>query len=46
MRNVTLTFATMTAIYVILGIIVVWLLSRHVIAAPETKQVELPEVLV
>jgi hypothetical protein len=31
---------------VILGVLVVWLLSRHVIAAPETKQIEHPEVLI
>jgi cytochrome d ubiquinol oxidase subunit I len=46
MPNVTLTFSVMIAVYVILGIVVVWLLSRHVIAAPETKQIEHPEVLV
>ena len=46
MPNVTLTFSVMSAVYVILGIVVVWLLSRHVIAAPETKQIERPEVLV
>src|SRR6201998_4216371 len=46
MPNVTLTFSVMAAVYVILGIVVVWLLSRHVIAAPETKQIEHPEVLV
>src|SRR3984885_8595824 len=46
MPNVTVTFLTMTAVYVILGIIVVWLLSRHVIAVPETKQLERPGVLV
>lgn len=46
MPNVTITFLTMTAVYVILGIIVVWLLSRHVIAVPETKQLERPGVLV
>jgi cytochrome d ubiquinol oxidase subunit I len=46
MPNVTLTLSVMIAVYVILGIVVVWLLSRHVIAAPETKQIEHPEVLV
>jgi cytochrome d ubiquinol oxidase subunit I len=45
MPNVTLTFSVMVAVYVILGIVVVWLLSRHVIATPETKQIEHPEVL-
>ena len=37
MPNVTITFFAMTALYVILGIIVVWLLSRHVIAVPDSK---------
>ena len=46
MPNVTITFLAMTAVYMILGIIVVWLLSRHVIAVPETKQLERPGVLV
>jgi cytochrome d ubiquinol oxidase subunit I len=46
MPNVTITFLVMTAVYVVLGIIVVWLLSRHVIAVPETKQLERPGVLV
>jgi cytochrome d ubiquinol oxidase subunit I len=46
MPNVMITLLTMTAVYVILGIIVVWLLSRHVIAVPSTKQLEQPEVLV
>jgi cytochrome d ubiquinol oxidase subunit I len=46
MPNVTITFLTMTAVYVILGIIVVWLLSRHVIAVPETTQLEHQGVLV
>jgi cytochrome bd-type quinol oxidase subunit 1 len=31
MPNVTITFLVMTALYVVLGIIVIWLLSRHVI---------------
>jgi cytochrome d ubiquinol oxidase subunit I len=46
MPNVTITLLVMTAVYVILGIIVVWLLSRHVIAAPETTQLEREGVLV
>src|SRR6202035_1319679 len=37
MPNVMITFLAMTAVYLVLGIIVVWLLSRHVIAVPETK---------
>jgi cytochrome d ubiquinol oxidase subunit I len=46
MPNVTVTLLAMTALYVVLGIIVVWLLSRHVIAVPERKQLERPGVLV
>jgi cytochrome d ubiquinol oxidase subunit I len=46
MPNVSITFGVMTALYVVLGIIVVWLLSRHVIAAPDTKQLERAEALV
>jgi cytochrome bd ubiquinol oxidase subunit I len=46
MPNVTVTLLTMTAVYVILGIIVLWLLSRHVIATPETTQLEREGVLV
>jgi cytochrome d ubiquinol oxidase subunit I len=38
MPNVTITFFVMTALYVILGVIVVWLLSKHVIATPDRKQ--------
>jgi cytochrome d ubiquinol oxidase subunit I len=44
MPYVSITFATMTAVYVLLGIIVVWLLSRHVFASLETRQVEQAEV--
>ena len=46
MPNVTITFLVMTALYVILGIIVVWLLSRHVIATPKAKELERRGVLV
>jgi cytochrome d ubiquinol oxidase subunit I len=46
MPDVSITFGVMTALYVVLGIIVVWLLSRHVITAPDTKQVERAEALV
>jgi cytochrome d ubiquinol oxidase subunit I len=46
MPNVSIMFDVMTALYVVLGIIVVWLLSRHVIAAPDTKQLERAETLV
>jgi cytochrome d ubiquinol oxidase subunit I len=38
MPNVTITFLVMTVLYVILGVIVVWLLSKHVIATPDRKQ--------
>jgi cytochrome bd ubiquinol oxidase subunit I len=38
MPNVTITFLVMTALYLVLGIIVVWLLSRHVIATPKGKE--------
>ena len=44
MPNVSITFAVMTAVYVLLGIIVVWLLSRHVVASPETRKFEEAEV--
>jgi cytochrome d ubiquinol oxidase subunit I len=44
--NITITFLAMTGVYVILGISVVWLLSKHVIASPDTKQLERPGVLV
>lgn len=46
MPNVTITFLAMTTLYVVLGIIAVWLLSRHVIAVPDRKQLERPGVLV
>ncbi|MDT7815032.1 MAG: cytochrome bd ubiquinol oxidase subunit, partial [Acidobacteriaceae bacterium] len=46
MPNVMITFLAMTALYVVLGIIVVWLLSRHVIAVPDRKQLERQGVLV
>jgi cytochrome d ubiquinol oxidase subunit I len=46
MPNVAITFAIMTAIYVILGILVVWLLGKHVITAPEARRLEREGVLV
>jgi cytochrome bd ubiquinol oxidase subunit I len=46
MPNVAITFLVMTALYAILGVIVVWLLSRHVIVAPATTQLERRGVLV
>jgi cytochrome bd ubiquinol oxidase subunit I len=36
----------MTFVYFVLGIIVVWLLSKHVIALPDRKQLDGPGVLV
>jgi cytochrome bd ubiquinol oxidase subunit I len=38
MPNVTITFLVMTALYVILGIIVLWLLGKHVIATSDREQ--------
>jgi cytochrome d ubiquinol oxidase subunit I len=46
MPNVRITFLTMTAVYLILGVIVFWLLGKHVIAAPDTTQLERPGALV
>ena len=47
MPNVTITFLVMTVLYVILGVIVVWLLSKHVITTPDRKeQLVRPGVLV
>jgi cytochrome bd ubiquinol oxidase subunit I len=47
MPNITITFLVMMALYVILGVIVVWLLSKHVIATPDRKQqIVRPGVLV
>jgi cytochrome d ubiquinol oxidase subunit I len=41
MPNVSITFGVMTVIYFLLGIITAWLLSKHVIAAPETESRDL-----
>ena len=38
--NIAVTFLGMTLIYCVLGVIVVWLLSKHVIAQPDRQQVE------
>jgi cytochrome d ubiquinol oxidase subunit I len=46
MPNITITFAVMTLVYLVLGIIVVWLLGKHVIAQPGRKQLDGPGVLV
>ena len=40
MPNICITFALMTVLYLILGIIVAWLLGKHVITSPETRQLE------
>lgn len=44
--NIAFTFLAMTLTYFVLGVIVVWLLSKHVIAQPERKVVDTPGVLV
>jgi len=46
MPNITITFLIMTFVYFILGIIVIWLLSKHVIALPDRKQLDGQGVLV
>src|SRR5215471_10519679 len=37
MPNLSITFGVMTVVYLLLGIIVAWLLSKHVIAMPEKE---------
>jgi len=44
--NIAVTFLGMTLIYFVLGVIVVWLLSKHVIAQPARQLVDTPGVLV
>jgi cytochrome bd ubiquinol oxidase subunit I len=44
--NITVTLGAMTAVYLVLAIMVIWLLWRHVISAPATKELEQSEVLV
>ena len=46
MPNIIVTFLVMTFVYFVLGIIVAWLLSKHVIALPDRKQLDGPGVLV
>jgi cytochrome d ubiquinol oxidase subunit I len=46
MPNITITFLVMTVVYGVLGIIVIWLLRKHVIALPEKKQLDGRGVLV
>jgi cytochrome bd ubiquinol oxidase subunit I len=38
--NLSISLVAMTGVYCVLGIIVLWLLGRHVIASPETAQLE------
>ena len=45
MPNVSITFGVMTVLYVALGAISLWLLSKHVIAAPDTRKIERTEAL-
>jgi cytochrome d ubiquinol oxidase subunit I len=44
--NIAVAFTIMTLVYLLLGVVVIWLLSRHVIAQPEAKQLDGPGVLV
>jgi cytochrome d ubiquinol oxidase subunit I len=44
--NITVTLAVMTVIYLILGFLVIWLMSKHVIAQPAGKQLDGPGVLI
>jgi cytochrome bd ubiquinol oxidase subunit I len=44
--NIAVVFSVMMFVYLLLGVIVVWLLSKHVIAQPDRKQLDGPGVLV
>jgi cytochrome bd ubiquinol oxidase subunit I len=44
--NIAIVFSVMMFVYLLLGVIVVWLLSKHVIAQPDRKQLDGPGVLV
>ncbi|AEU37136.1 cytochrome ubiquinol oxidase subunit I [Granulicella mallensis] len=44
--NIAVVFSIMTFVYLLLGVIVVWLLGKHVIAQPDRKQLDGPGVLV
>jgi cytochrome d ubiquinol oxidase subunit I len=46
MPNIAITFGVMTLIYFVLGVIVIWLLSKHVIAQPSRKQLDGPGVFI
>ena len=43
--HISVTFLLMTTIYLLLGIITTWLLSKHVIASPETRLIEKEETV-
>ena len=44
--NIAVTFLVMTLTYIVLGVIVIWLLGKHVIAQPDIKQLDGPGVLI
>jgi cytochrome bd ubiquinol oxidase subunit I len=44
MPNIVIPFVAMTVVYLILGVIVLWLLTRHVIASPATMELQQVEV--
>jgi cytochrome d ubiquinol oxidase subunit I len=44
--NIAFVFSVMTIVYVFLGVMVIWLLGKHVIAQPDRKQLDGPGVLV
>ena len=44
--HIVLSFAVMSIVYIILGVMVIWLLGKHVIAQPDRKQLDGPGVLV
>jgi cytochrome bd ubiquinol oxidase subunit I len=43
--HISITFPLMTILYLILGVIVSWLLAKHVIASPETRLIEKEETV-
>ncbi|GGH17571.1 cytochrome ubiquinol oxidase subunit I [Silvibacterium dinghuense] len=44
MPNLNLTFSAMTALYILLGVITLWLLAHHVITLPERSDQKFREV--
>ena len=40
MPNLSITLALVVGLYCVLGVVVVWLLAKHVISSPETRQLE------